>query len=222
MNNLKNNVKYFAKLSGFFALKFLMYYIIGIILTIIFLIVGLYLLTQTVGNTGHSGAHLFIIATISAKPITGTLFYLTFILSPYLLFTLSIKIAISYVINKILNDRSEDLIISIIDKLFDKFRKIQPKVLQNSADYTLVKLKMIQDIKRSNENKIIKRILMFGLKKITFDDIDFTSENLSFYDILKRKLIEKLHELSEPSTKLFWIFIGFQVILLLLMYLIKY
>lgn len=219
MNKTITNLKYFSKLSTVFLFNVLKIYGIGFFSTVITLIWGIYLLSNSLGSSlGHSGVYPFLVATITAKPISSIIFYLLMLIAPYIIGVFAIKYAMSSVISKIIKDKAEIILIPFIDKIIDKFKTNQPVVVRTGADYTLAKIKLLNDFQNSSENKIIKRIVSYALKKVKFDELNLGNENANFYDIIKSKLIEKLHELSEPSSVFFFIYIGLQWVSLILIY----
>jgi hypothetical protein len=56
---------------------------------------------------------------------------------------------------------------------------------------------------------------------VKFDELNLSDENVDFYDIIKTTLIEKLHELAEPSAMMF-LSICLQWISLILLYFLIY
>lgn len=124
----------------------------------------------------------------------------------------------SRIISRLIKDHSKTILEPFIDKIIDQFKKNQPIVVRTSTDYALAKVRLLNEFKNSSENKILKRILSYALDKIKFDELNLGDENADFYEIIKKTLIEKLHELAEPSAMLFYIFIGLQWLSLILMY----
>lgn len=222
MNKVTNQIKYFSKLSAVFLGSLLKIYGIGILSTVITFVLGIYILSNSFGSSlGHSGAYMFIVAAVTVKPVSSVIFFLLMIAAPFLIGIFSTKYAMANVISRLVQDHSETLLVPAIDKIMNKFKSGQPTVIRNSADYAMVKIKLLNEFKNSSENKILKRILTYALKKLSFDELDLKNENASFYDIVKTKLIEKLHELAEPSAMIFYIYIGLQWLSLGLMYFLK-
>ena len=83
---------------------------------------------------------------------------------------------------------------------------------------TKLQLKLIQEIRDSNDNKWLKKIIIYGFKKVSLNDIDFKDENVSFSDIIKDKIITGLKNVSKPNRNFFWIILGVQIILFLLIF----
>lgn len=219
MNKITDHLKYFSKLSAAFVLSIFKIYAIGLISTIVTLILGIYILSDRLGpSLGHTGAVAFLITTIKAKPVSAVIFYLLMIIAPFLTIVFASKYAMSVVISKLLQDHSKTIVIPFIDKVIGVFKAKQPTVIRTSADFAIAKVKLLNEFKNSSENKILKRILGYALNKIKFDELNLGDENADFSEIIKTTLIEKLHELAEPSAMLFYIYIGLQWISLILLY----
>ena len=175
------------------------------------------------GHSGHASAIPFLTMTFFARPTGSILWYLTCICSPFIFFTLGNKYIISKLSNKLITDKSESLINPILEKVFQKFETKQPEILKNTGDFTLSRLKLIQEIKNDQtENKWLRKIIVFGMKKIKLDDVDFNHENHNFYDIVKAKTIQSLKDITEPNRNLIWTTIATQWAILLFIYATKY
>jgi len=82
---------------------------------------------------------------------------------------------ISKITNRVITDKADSLIIPILDKALNKFQSKQLNVLRNAGDFSMNKLKIIQAIKNDkSENKWLRKIIVFGMKKVKMDDTDFT------------------------------------------------
>ncbi|ENA1795522.1 hypothetical protein ABF176_002369 [Flavobacterium psychrophilum] len=222
---MNENFKYFAKLSGIAIATFLKINILAVFSTVIVIIIEFLLLTKNIdaGHSGHASAIPFLILTFFARPVGSILWYLTCICSPFLFFALGNKYIISKLSHKLITDKSESLINPLLERIFQKFKTKQPEILKNTGDFSVNKLKIIQEIKNDKtENKWMRKIIVFGMKKIKLDDVDFNKENQNFYDIIKEKTIQSLKNISEPSRKLIWITIGIQWVILIFIWVTKY
>lgn len=222
---MKENFKYFAKLSRIAIISFLKINILTAFSTVIVVIIEFFLLTKNidVGHSAHASSIPFLILTFGVRPIGSILWFLTCIGSPFIFFVLGNKYIISKLTNRLINDKSESLINPLLEKVLLKFQMNQPEILKNTGDYSLNKLKIIQEIKNDKtENKWLKKIIVFGMQKIKLNDIDFNQENQNFYDIIKVKTIQSLKSISEPSKKLIWITFIVQWTILIFIWLTKY
>ncbi|MFS4472012.1 hypothetical protein [Chryseobacterium sp. T20] len=219
MNKITDHLKYLSKLSAVFIFNVLKIYAIGAISTIIVLVLGIYILSEKLGpSLGHSGAGGFLITTITAQPVSASIFYLLIIIAPFFTVVFATKYAMSVVINKLLQDHSKTIVVPFIDKVITTFKAKQPTVIRTSADFAIAKVKLLNEFRTSSENRILKKILGYALNKIKFDELNLGQDNADFSEIIKTTLIEKLYELAEPSAMLFYIYIGLQWVSLILLY----
>ena len=214
---MKENIKYITKISASAVFSFLKINILGAVSTVLVVILEFIFLTKNIDavHSAHVSAIPFLLMMFFARPVGSILWYLTCLVSPYLFFVFGNQYIIKKIISKIVTDKSESLIHPFLDKVLTKFKDKQPNVLRNSGDFTLNKLKIIQEIKNDkSENK--------WLKKIQLDDVDFSKENLNFYEIIKTKTIQSLQSVSEPSKNAIWISVGIQWVILLFIWLTNY
>lgn len=218
---MKDQIKYAAKLSASAALSFVKLNLLGAVSTITVIIIEFILLSKNinVGKSGHVSALPFLGMLFLLRPVGAVIWYLTIAASPVLFFILGNKYIITKLINRIVKDKSTDLIHPLLDKLFAGFKAHQPELIKNGADYSMVKLKLMQSVKETPENKWTKRVILYGLKKAQLDGIDFTADDQNFYTILKTKIITALEDVSSPNKKPFWIIITVQWIGLLIIWL---
>ena len=119
-------------------------------------------------------------------------------------------------INRLISDKGEQLLFPIIDRILNKIKTNQPQLMQSGVDKTKLQLKVLQEIRDSKENKWFKKIIAYGFKKVELDEIDFKDENVSFTEIVKNKIIDKLKDISEPSRLFFYLILGWQALILFL------
>ncbi len=222
---MKENIKYITKISASAVFSFLKINILGAVSTVAVVILEFIFLTKNIdaGHSAHASAIPFLMMTFFARPVGSILLYLTCLVSPPLFISFGNQYVIKKVINKVITDKSESIIHPFLDKILIKFKDKQPNVLRNSGDFSLNKLKIIQDIKNDKtENKWLKKIIVFGMKKIQLDDVDFSQENFNFYEVIKTKNQQSLQSVSEPSKNAIWITIGIQWILLLFIWFTNY
>lgn len=211
------NLKYFSKLSLSGIVSLIKINTLGSISTIAVTIIGIINLSKdiNVGSSGHVSAIPFITSTFASRPVGFILLCLSLFAFPVLIYMFANKYVLKKLANKIIIDKSETILNPMLDKLFNKFKANQPGSVKNAADYSINKLKLIENIKNDKtENKWLKRIIVFGLKKVKMDDVDFNKEDQNFYDILKIKTLETLHEISEPSKNIIWLTLGTQWLIL--------
>jgi hypothetical protein len=219
---MKEKTIYVAKLTTSSIFSFIKINAIGAMSSSLIFILGFIILSKNVnpGHSEHSSVIPYLLMIFAVKPITSILFYITLLASPLLFFFLGNKYILSKVINKVLQDKSEKYIYPILDKILIKVKDSKDNLLKNGENYNDVKKKIIQQLKNENENKWIKKIIEYSLKKINLDDVDFRNENLSIIEILKSKIIQVLQNISKPNRQSIWILLATQWIILLLIWIL--
>jgi hypothetical protein len=102
MNRITDHLKYFSKLSAVFIFSLFKIYAIGIVSTIATLVLGIYILAESLGaSLGHSSGLAFIIATVMAKPVSAGLFYLLIIIAPFVIAIFATKYAMARIISRL-------------------------------------------------------------------------------------------------------------------------
>jgi CMP-N-acetylneuraminic acid synthetase len=119
------------------------------------------------------------------------------------------------IIYQLISDNSEKVIEPILDKSLASMKAKFPKLMQKGADFSMTKLKLIEEIKTSNENRFIKKIIVFCLDQVYLADVDLNKENVSFEEILKIKIIQILKGITEPTRIWILLVILFQWLVVL-------
>lgn len=214
---MTDNLKYAAKLFSSAAFSFFKINILGqFLIVLIEIFTFCTIIYQSGHGTGHMNGSAIVIVLFALRPIGYTLTVLSIFATPFVLFSLGNKYILSKTIHKLLSDKGEVLLFPIIDKVLSKVKLNQPELLKTGADKTKLKLKLLQEIRDSKENKWLKKIILYGFKKVNLDDVDFTDENVSFTDIIKNKIITGLKNISEPSRNFFWIILAIEIVLSIL------
>lgn len=214
---MNDNLKYTAKLLSSATFSFFKINIIGQLLYVILAICTLFAIVyQSGAGMGHVTGGAAVMLLFAVRPVGFGLTVIAILVIPFLLFSLGNKYIISKTIHKLLSDKGEVLLFPIIDKVINKIKLNQPDLLKQGADKAMLQLKLIQAFKDSDENKWLKKIIIYGLKKVSLNEVDFKDENVSFSDIIKDKIITGLKNISVPSRNFFWISLGFQIVLLIL------
>jgi hypothetical protein len=219
---MKENLQYTAKLAGLAVLTFLKINVPGLLLIGIFsgatLVTLLFQFAD--GASGAAGAHAggeaAVLLIFFARPLASSVALITYFASPFLLFWLGNKYIITKLINKVISDKGENILFPLLDKVLNKLQEKQPALFAKGSDKALLKLKMVQEIKQSTENKWFKRIILFALNKVHLSELDLADENMSFNDVIKKSTLTVLKSITEPSRSFFWIICGAQVLVFLL------
>lgn len=217
-SNINDEFKYVAKLLSRATLSFLKINLIGQISIAILCIITI-IVIQTFNNGGgpvHTNGQAAILVLFAARPISFGLTILSIFGAPILLFTLGNKYVMLRTINRLIADKGEQLLFPIIDRILNKAKDNQPQLFQKGTDKAKLQLKILQEIRDSKENKWLKKIIIYGFKKVELDEIDFKNKNVSFTEILKGKIIDKLKDISQPSRLFFYLILGWQALILLL------
>ncbi|MBS7233430.1 hypothetical protein KHA90_20660 [Flavobacterium psychroterrae] len=218
---MNDNLKYITKLFSTATFSFIKINIIGQILIALISVLSLSAIiyqSSSGPGLGHVNGIAVVLVLFALRPIGFSLVVLGIFALPFLLFSLGNKYIISKTINKLISDKGEVLLYPIIDKVLSKIKTNQPDLLKKGTDSTKLKLKVLQEIKDSKENKWLKKIIIYGFKKVSLDDVDFSDEKVSFSDIIKEKIITGLKNVSQPSRNFFWIILGIQITILILIF----
>jgi hypothetical protein len=131
------------------------------------------------------------------------------------------KYIVKKLANRIIKDNSVNYIYPILDKILSKVKLHQPNLIRQGADYSMLKLKLAQEVKSETENKWVKRIISFGIKKMKLEDIDFQRGDLSVNEVVKVKIVDTLKYFSKPSRRGIWMVIGLQWVVLLVIWVLS-
>lgn len=215
---MNDNLKYVTKLFSSATFSLFKINILGQLLIAFITVTSLITIIYQSSGTGmgHVNGLAVITFLLAIRPIGFGLTLLSLFIIPFLLFSFGNKYVMTKTINKLISDKGEVLLFPIIDKILNRVKEKQPELLKTGADKAMLQLKLIQAFKDSNENKWLKKILIYGLKKIKLDEVDFKDENISFSEIIKDKIITALKNISEPSRNFFWIILGIEITLLIL------
>jgi hypothetical protein len=222
---MNERLKYIAKLSLSALLSFLKIYILTTLSTVLVAIIGFILIAKNidVGTSARVSIIPFLIVVFTTKTMSAILWCLVFFGSPFLFFALANKYVLLKLSNKVITDKSDDVILPILEKAIQKFQEKKPVVLKNLEEYSLHKMKLIQEIRENPaENKWLKRVVVFALKKVRLDDIDFSDEQLDFFDIIKIKTIQFLQNITKPKRSMIWIPILIQWAILVFIFVANY
>jgi hypothetical protein len=193
---MKENLQYTAKLAGLAVLTFLKINVPGLLLIGIFsgatLVTLLFQFADGASAGAHAGGEAAVLLIFFARPLASSVALITYFASPFLLFWLGNKYILTKLINKLINDKGENILFPLLDKVLNKLQEKQPALFAKGSDKALLKLKMVQEIKESTENKWFKRIILFALKKVHLSELDLADENRSFNDVVKKSTLTVL------------------------------
>jgi len=218
---MKEQVKYFTKITSIAVFSFIKINSLGAVNTLICCIIGAFLLSANVGHAAHSNSGpLILLVFFMSKPV-GTILLSLIFLAPILYVILGNKYIISKVIHRLIKDKSESTITPLLDRVLTKFKNNQPDNIKTGVDLGLAKIKLLNQVKSETDNKWLKKVLSFGLKKIKLDDIDLSQNNTDFKDVIKTKTIAALHDSTQPSRKAIFAVLILQWVFLMLIWIIE-
>ncbi|RYD97260.1 MAG: hypothetical protein EOP54_11475 [Sphingobacteriales bacterium] len=220
MAQLKNNLSYFAKLSGVFAGAFIKSSLLGALSTILIFIVGLIRLGKemSAGAAARASEFPFIVAAFIARPVGATLLLLVLVLSPFIIYGLSSRYALAKVAAKLLKDKGFNYLDALLDHLLAQFKNLQPRALETGLNWSVEKLKALDSLKNSSENFVTKKLIGYALGKVSLDEVDLQQESFSLADVVKSKVLNTIEEIATPSLQPLWLLIGVQWLILLLIW----
>jgi hypothetical protein len=142
---------------------------------------------------------LFKIITI--RPISIIITFVVVILSPILAFKLGNKYIINKISLTILDNSKENFIFPILDKIFYNIQKNNPKLLELGIETIELKSKLIEEIKNSNNNKWMKRLVINEIQKLKLDKIKNNYEEINLKELITNKIFDNLKITPKPSKK---------------------
>ena len=197
MNNQLKQISILARIGLFSWVKIMS---LSIVSTILSFILGVYYFFKNISESELTANNwLSDIWGIITSNLTEAFFLFLVINSIWLLIYLANDYVIYKIIYQLISDNSEKVLEPILDKSLASMKAKFPKLMQRGADYSMTKLKLIEEIKTSKENRFIKKIIVFCLDQVYLADVDLNKENVSFEEILKIKIIQILKGITEPT-----------------------
>lgn len=214
MNKNFDRMNYGAGVAASAAFSFIKINLLGALSTgLATAVMFLMMIAQGFGD-GPGPAHVSgwaaIVLLFTMRPIAFILAVLILLVSPVVLFAMGNKYILMKTAGRILKEKGEPLLYPLIDTAVHRIRQSQPDVLRKGGDTLKTKLRMIQSVKDSNENRWTKRITTWGLKKADLQDVDFGAKDLSILQTIRDRVVLALHTFSTPSRKFFWIILAVQ------------
>ncbi len=210
---MKAKLSYLTKMSVLGTKNLVKYYLLTIVSTMLYIVIGSFQFMNS--------DNAFFSISNHTQTITKSLWLIGLILLPLLLFVFSNKYVFSKIASLVVLERRDDLILPIVDKVLLIFQSNKPDIIQNEANYSFAKLKLIDELKRNKiESPWVRRIVVFGLSKVKFDSLDLEN-NDSFYEIVRSKFVTALETLTESNNRPFWISFLAQWLILFFVFFIK-
>jgi hypothetical protein len=174
--------------------------LLSIVSTLLSFVLGVYYFFRSISESELTANNwLSDIWGILGSHLTGAFFLFLVFNSIWLLIYLANDYVMYKIIYQLISDNSEKVLEPILDKSLASMKLKFPKLMQKGVDFSMTKLKLIEEIKTSNENRFIKKIIVFCLDQVYLADVDLNKENVSFEEILKIKIIQILKGITEPT-----------------------
>jgi hypothetical protein len=214
MNKTFDRMKYGAGMAASAAFSFIKINLLGGLSTGLAVVVMFLLMSYQGFGDGPGPAHASgwaaIVVLFTMRPIAFILAVAILFISPFVLFAMGNKYILMKTAGRMIKDKGEPLLYPLIDTAVHRIRQNQPDLLRKGGDTLKTKLRMIQAVKDSNENRWTKRITTWGLKKADLHDVDFGAEDLSIMQTIRDRVVVALYAFSTPSKKFFWIILAVQ------------
>ena len=197
---MNNQLKQVGKLAQIGLFSWVKIMLLSIFSTLLSFIIGVYYFIKGITESEISSTNWFgdLWEIMSSNLVSAFFLFLVFN-SIWLLIYLANDYVTYKIIYQLISDNSEKVLEPILDKSLTSMKAKFPKLMQKGADFSMTKLKLIEEIKTSKENRFIKKIIVFCLDQIYLADVDLNKENNSFEEILKFKIIQILKGITEPS-----------------------
>ncbi|MBU3658474.1 MAG: hypothetical protein FGM14_01265 [Flavobacteriales bacterium] len=197
MNNQLKQISQLTRIGLFSWVKIML---LSIVSTVLSFILGVYYFFKSVSESKLTANDwLNDLWTIISSHLFEAFFLFLVFNSIWLLIYLANDYVTFKIIHKLISDNSEKILEPILEKSLASVKSKFPKLMQKGADFSMTKLKLIEEIKTSKENRFIKRIILFCLDQVYLADVDLSKENTSFEEILKIKIIQILKGITEPT-----------------------
>lgn len=216
---MTNQLVQIGKLAriGFFSWVKIM--LLSIVSTLFSLLIGIYYFFKGISENELTANNWSsdLWGLLSSNLIAAFFLFLVFN-SIWLLIYLANDYVMYKIIYQLISDNSEKVLEPILDKSIASLKSKFPKLMQKGADFSITKLKLIDEIKTSKENRFIKKVIVFCLDQVYLADVDLNQENTSFEEILKIKIIQILKGITEPTRIWILLVILFQWLVVVLIW----
>lgn len=191
-----DNVKFFTKTAAGALSRWLMVFLGGLVVTVI----------------------VFFVFSSKASAASYNTIYLVLssLIFIIIYFIIANKTSISFVISRLFDEKLSSVLGEKIYHLLYAISERQPHWVQSIKNGAALKDKILDSSQQdSSLNKLQRKVIAYGLKKINLDDINFQQENLNLPQEVSDRLMLKLSETAKHSYALFWGVAGVQVIVLI-------
>ncbi|HOY70025.1 MAG TPA: hypothetical protein PL131_05090 [Methylotenera sp.] len=131
-------------------------------------------------------------------------------------FIVANKTSLSFILSRLFDEKLSSVLGEKVCGLIQRFSEKQPNWAQSLKNGAALKDKLLDSSQQdSSLNKIQRKAIAYGLKKINLDDIDFKQENSNLPQIVSDRLMLTLSETAKHSYGLFWVVASAQSLLML-------
>lgn len=131
-------------------------------------------------------------------------------------FIIANKTSLSFMISRLFDEKLSSVIGEKVYDLIQSFSEKQPNWMQSIKNGAALKDKLLDSSQQdSSLNKIQRKVIVYGLKKINLDDINFQQENINLPQVISDRLMLKLSDTTKYSYGLFWGVTAVQALLML-------
>lgn len=217
------NFKFYSKTALAAVFRWLMLSGAGVVLSVTGIIVGLALLGNNVGS-GYSGAKsgsglgaiVSVFVLFRDEFWTAMLIFASIALVA-VYFMVASKFTIGFILHRLLEHKLLPVIGTKVAATLRGFSAKQSKGLPSFANAEELKKKLAHLVSQdSDTNKIQRKVIHYGLKKIDLHDIDFTQKDLNVSDEVSNRLMRRLAEAANPGYRVFGIVFAVHLSVLIL------
>lgn len=226
---MKLDYGYIAKIAATGVFSFVKINLLGFISTALAAYFGFYFLMRDLdavphsSGGGHFGGISALMSLFSVRPLGFSLWIISLLVGTTLYYLLGMKYILAKLTNKIVAEKCDSHIVPTLEEFAIQFKENQSDRMKGLGDFALKKIQFISTIRADrSQNKWMRRVLVLGLKEVELDDVDFSQEDLSFVDIFKNKAIRSLKNIAAPSRIWFWVVMGLQWLIFLVVWLTNY
>lgn len=211
---MNEHLKLTTKIIGKISLSFLKINIIGQVTAFLISLTSLIILVNQ--SDSELGFFKTIPQLFSSRPLAVSIVLILIIAVPFVIFSFGNKYLISKIIHLIISEKGDKAVYPILDTTFNSLKAKQPSLIEKGSNFLTLKLKFLQELKASSENKWVKKAIAYGFSKIDINENDLKNDSVDYSDIIKIKIMDALKEISEPDRLFFWIILGINSLVLTL------
>ena len=164
---------------------------------------------------GGALAAIVLVFTLFAVDFWGALlFFASILVFPTIYFIVAQKTGVQTAIYLLCKTHLTGWVAPIVERYNIKIEAFLPTQLRSAADWTLVRVKLL-DANKDDKNtpRMQKRVINSLLKKIKLDDIDLNQGNLTLPGIIVAKINNAINDAAQPSYKLFLLAVSAHLLL---------